>query len=352
MLRTFKTSLLAVVIVAGIWALLNRDKIQNPTDIASVIRTQWQQLWPASADAPLTSQMSSVQASVGSSPFQLAGSRQPTSAATRLPIAQNGQPIIRIASFKLNGFGTSRNSTRHLPILTDICKRYDAIALQGVDGSDDAWLNLLAESLNKVGTSFDFYFISDMANSQDKQTQSAILFNRATLELDHLHWYTVNDPDDLLRREPLVGWFRTRTPNPDDAFTFTLANIELNSSRPDLELAYLADLYRAIRDDGRGEDDVIVAGDFNSGDRGLEPIHKRAGLTWVISNTPTDVRNKTQYDNLVFSEQATIEFTGRGGVFDFMRKYNLTLEEAESLSSRMPVWAAFSIYEGTVGARR
>ena len=43
---------------------------------------------------------------------------------------------------------------------------------------------------------------------------------------------------------------------------------------------------------------------------------------------------------------ATVEFTGRGGVFDFLREYNLTLAQALEVSDRLPVWAEFSIYEG------
>lgn len=344
MLRSIKTLLLATIIIIGVWALLNRDKLQSPADLVSLVRQQWKSVQPT-----LSPGSSPDQSHSASNRQQPGFKSQPPR--TRIDQALATGPVIRIASFKLNGFATTIANTQRLPMLTDICRRYDAIALQGIDGHDDVWLNLLADSLNATGQSADYFFISDLENAGSSGTQSAVLFNRATLDLDDLTWYTVNDPDDLLRREPLVGWFRTRTQDPNEAFTFTLANIELNSVRPDLELAYLAELYRAIRDDGRGEDDVIIVGDFNAGDRGLEPIHERAGLTWVISNTPTDIRNTAQYDNLVFNERATIEFTGRGGVFDFMRKYNLRLDEAEALSKRMPVWAEFLIREGT-GRRR
>ena len=159
-------------------------------------------------------------------------------------------------------------------------------------------------------------------------------------------WYTVNDPGQVLSREPLVGWFRARGPSPEQAFTFSLASVKIRADDPTAELAHLAELFRAIRNDGRGEDDVLIVGDFNAGDQQLQPLGKRAGLTWVVSNRPTTTRYTSQFDNLVFSDTSTVEFTGRGGVFDFLRHYNLRLDNAVQISEHSPVWAEFSIFEG------
>lgn len=318
MLRFVKTALLATVVVGGLWALAHREQIQNPSQLLSLVR-QKIVVAPVSYSRPV----------------------EPS-----IPIPLVSEPVVRVASFKLHAFGTTMKDTDQLPLLTDICRQYDAISLQGIEGRDDVWLQLLADSLKSTDGSADYYFITDQTAGNRAATQNAILFNRRTLELENLNWYTVNDPDNLLRRKPLVGWFRTKLPDTSAAFTFTLVNVEMAAERPDLELAYLGELFRAIRNDGRGEDDVILAGDFNAGDRGLEPVQQRVGLTWVVSNTPTDVRRSGQFDNLVFSPTATVEFTGRGGVLDFMRKYNLRLSEAETISNRLPVWAEFSVFEG------
>lgn len=322
MFRFTMTLLLALVIAGGIWALSNQDKIQQPSDVVSLMREK----------------LSVIQAS------------HSTGQPAVLPSSVARDPSIRIASFKLTGYETTLHNLDRLPLLVEICRRYDAIALQGIDGRDEDWLRMMTETLNASSPHADYDFISDrdgMNRLVDSKTQSAILFNRKTLELDHLNWYTVNDPDDLLQREPLVGWFRTRVPDTDAAFTFTLVNVELTPVRTERELSYVGELFRAIRNDGRGEDDVIIAGDFHAGDRGLESIQQRNGLTWVLSNTPTDILNTAQYDNLIFSEIASTEFTGRGGVFDFMRKFNLRLNDAAAVSERMPVWAEFSVFEGT-----
>lgn len=321
MSRFAKTVVLSIVIVGGLWALVNREQLKHPEQLLGQLK---QQLAIAPTNFSSGPDLSSVD----------------------VPPPIVPEPVIRIASFKLNGFGTTINDSQRIPMLADICRRYDAIALQGIDGRDDRWLQLLADSLQATLPGSDYAFITDQSQLTTERTQNAILFNRRTLELDVMNWYTVNDPDNLLKRKPLVGWFRTRMKDARSAFTFTLVNCEFASLGSEMELAYLGELFRAIRQDGRGEDDVILAGDFGAGDRGLAPIEQRDGLTWVVSNQPTDVRSANQFDNVVFSPTATIEFTGRGGVFDFLRMFNLRIEEAEQLSQRLPVWAEFSVFEG------
>ena len=107
----------------------------------------------------------------------------------------------------------------------------------------------------------------------------------------------------------------------------------------------LGELFRAIGNDGRNEDDIILAGSFSRSD--IEPGSgfQRSALTWIVTGTPTDVRQTGQFDNLVFYRNATTEHNGRGGVFDFMRAFNLRLAEAETLSHHLPVWAEFSVFE-------
>jgi len=66
----------------------------------------------------------------------------------------------------------------------------------------------------------------------------------------------------------------------------------------------------------------------------------------AIRSTPTNVDSTLQTENIVFQNPATDEFTGRAGVLDFLRAYNLTVERAREVSNYMPVWAEFSIFEG------
>lgn len=319
MIRFTSTLLLAAIVVGGIWALMNRDRIQHPSDIVQLVQESLKE-YPSTIEADFPAPSAQV------------------------PI----EPVVRIATLKLDRFGASLGDYQNLSLVAKLCRPYDAIAIQGMAGDDNNWVEQLALAINSTGQDGDYTFVTDLSKSDPRPTQNAIFYNQRTLAMDHHRWYTVADPDDLLSRNPLVAWFRTRVPDPDRAFTFTLVNVEMASQRIAPELPYLGDLFRAVRNDGRGEDDVIIAGDFNCGDRGLDPLRKHSDLTWVVSNAPTDVRSSMQTDNLLFSSTSTTEFTGQGGVFDFMRQYNLRIKDAEQISRRMPVWAEFSVYEGEI----
>ena len=91
------------------------------------------------------------------------------------------------------------------------------------------------------------------------------------------------------------------------------------------------------------EDDIILLGDLNVDDAHLGRMGKVSGIFPAISGVPTNTRGTKQYDNLLFSKTATNEYTGRSGVFDLIRQYNLTTEDALQISDHMPVWAEFSV---------
>jgi nicotinamidase-related amidase len=59
-----------------------------------------------------------------------------------------------------------------------------------------------------------------------------------------------------------VAHFRVRGISPEQAFTFTLADIHTDPDESDTELDALADVFVAVRQAGT-EDDVILLGDLN-----------------------------------------------------------------------------------------
>jgi hypothetical protein len=69
-------------------------------------------------------------------------------------------------------------------------------------------------------------------------------------------------------------------------------------------------------------------------------------LEFLVSGTPTNVQLTRQSDNLLIHPLATTEFTGSASVFDFLKAFNLTVEQASTISDHLPVWAEFSVIEG------
>jgi endonuclease/exonuclease/phosphatase (EEP) superfamily protein YafD len=156
----------------------------------------------------------------------------------------------------------------------------------------------------------------------------------------------VQDPDDRLHREPLVACFRTRNAPPQQAFTFTLVNIHTDPDEVPQELAALADVIRAVRNDGRREDDVLLLGDLNADERMLAGLAQATGCSLVVSGVPTNTRGSKTYDNILYARNATAEYTQQWGVVDFAREYQLTDQQALEVSDHRPIWAEFSVYEG------
>jgi endonuclease/exonuclease/phosphatase family metal-dependent hydrolase len=261
------------------------------------------------------------------------------------------QETIRVASFNIQVFGSSKSEKVHvMETLARITRQFDVVAVQEIRSRSQDILPRFVELINSADRHYDYVIGPRLGRTSSKE-QYAFVFDRATVEVDRVNMYTVADPDDLLHRPPLVAAFRVRGPPPDKAFTFTLINVHTDPDEVDQELNVLDDVFRLVQNDGRAEDDVIMLGDFNADDQHLGELGQLTSLTCAIIGRSTNTRGTRQYDNLVFSDQATTEFTGRAGVLDFMRQYNLSMEQALEVSDHLPVWAEFSVREGRQAGR-
>ncbi|MEX2140617.1 MAG: endonuclease/exonuclease/phosphatase family protein [Pirellulales bacterium] len=253
---------------------------------------------------------------------------------------------IKIASFNIQILGRSKIAQRRvMDVLSDVIRRFDVIAIQEVRANTDDILPRFIETINSGGRKYDYLIGPRLGRSSSKE-QYAFVYDTATIEVDRTAMYTVEDRADLLHREPLVGSFRVRGPPASEAFTFTLVNVHTDPDEVPQEVAALAQVYTAVRNDGRGEDDVILVGDLNADEQNFGPLGQLPNITWAISGVPTNTRGNRTYDNLLFHRAATSEFTGLTGVVDLMRDYQLTLDAALEVSDHLPVWAQFSVLEG------
>ncbi|MFO0820972.1 MAG: endonuclease/exonuclease/phosphatase family protein [Pirellulales bacterium] len=270
--------------------------------------------------------------------------------ATSRPPARDSETI-RIASFNLRQFDERRlQSPGAVELLAKILRQFDVIAVQEITGRSQELLPALCDRINSQGAYYD-YVVGPRLGRGNTKEQYAFLYDRASVEVDRNQLYTVEDRDDLLHREPLVGWFRVRGPNANEAFTFSLVNVRVDERETVQELNVLDDVFFAVRSDGLEEDDVILLGDLNADDRKLGELGRVPNLLAVVAKLATTTRGDAQVDNILFDQQATSEFTGRGGTLDFLREYNLSLEQAQVISDHLPVWAEFSVFEGGTAGR-
>ena len=262
-----------------------------------------------------------------------------------ISVARTGDSV-RVATFNIQVFGERKTSKTHvMEYLANITRRFDVVAIQEIRARNPDVIPHFVDLVNSTGRHYD-YVIGERLGRTSSKEQYAFVFDRQTIEVDRNELYTVLDPDDMLHREPLVAWFRVRGPPPAEAFTFSLVNIHTDPDETREELNALDDVYLAVLNDGRNEDDVIVLGDLNVDYRHLGDLGRLPDMSWVIKGQETNTRKTKSYDNILFNRRATAEFLGRGGVFDFMREFNLTTQEALEISDHLPVWAEFSIFEG------
>jgi endonuclease/exonuclease/phosphatase family metal-dependent hydrolase len=279
--------------------------------------------------------------------LQLPGANGPytTGYGGSLPPPSGGQTI-RIGSFNIQDFGEKKVSHPDvMNILARIVRQFDVLAIQEVSSRNYDVVRQLVDLANRDGSNFD-YLLGPRVGRGNQKEQYAFIFDRASIEVDANQTFTVDDPYDNVAREPLVGWFRVRGPQPNEAFTFALVNIHTDPDDVANEVDSLAVAWRAIRSNDWQEDDVLVLGDLNANDRHLGQLGAIPGMMAAISNLPTNTRGNAQYDNIIFQQPATQEFTGRAGVLDFVREFELSLNDALLISDHLPVWAEFSVFEG------
>ncbi|HEX4000617.1 MAG TPA: endonuclease/exonuclease/phosphatase [Pirellulales bacterium] len=265
-----------------------------------------------------------------------------------VPFARQGNTI-RIASYDIQAFGPAKfGQPLAMKVIVELLRRFDVIALEEVRSPRDDQMPRLVELLNATGRHYDFV-IGPRQGAEEAPEQFAIVFDAASVEVDRSTVYTVDDPGRRMAHDPLVASFQVRGPANDEAFTFTLVDVHVAPEHREAELTALAQVCRAVRSvsiQGRLEDDIILAGNFNADDQHLGALGEIPNSTTALAAMPTNTRGTRMCDNIVFDRLATTEFTGRAGVVDLMHEFNLSMSQALEVSDHLPIWAEFSIYEG------
>jgi hypothetical protein len=325
-------------------AVMQEQLSQRFTDIAARSDSQF----PATAPIPVPGGLSRSTMAFGELPTTSPAAPKPVSTAVpplNSPSSMNSLPAIRLASFNLYTLGAAQLAKPQVAeALHSILRQFDIIAVQGVQSERDDILPILVERLNQSGRRFD-YLIGPRVGQAPQFQQFAFLFDSLRIETDRYQLYTIDDPENLITFEPLVGWFRCKEAKQEESFTFSLINVRINRATAAAEQAFVPNLFHAVANDGRKEDDLIVVGDFSGNPGRIEKLNSDS-VRFAFRDIPTDVSGSSMNDCILFSAKGTTEFTGKAGVYDFLRKHNLSLEQALEISPNLPVWAEFYIVEG------
>ncbi|MEZ6088931.1 MAG: endonuclease/exonuclease/phosphatase [Pirellulaceae bacterium] len=267
----------------------------------------------------------------------------PASEQAELAGTHNLPTSIRLGTFNLHQFSRRKiGDSDVMGRLVGLLREMDVIAVQEIDADRRDLLPKLVEQLNRSGRRFD-YLAGPKIGPIGFEQRLAFVFDRDRVEADRSQTYTMSDPADQMAYEPLVAWFRTIGVPPSSAWTFSMANVYFDPDNAQREQALLSTIYQSIQSDGRGEDDIILAGCFWVGSR--TSAARPESLLFAARRTPTDIYARRQTANIAFSRHATTEFRGDCGTIDFLRQHNMTIAEAESISEYLPVWADFQVSE-------
>jgi endonuclease/exonuclease/phosphatase family metal-dependent hydrolase len=272
--------------------------------------------------------------------------------ATPPPTPMFGGPAIRIASFNIQTWGDEKEKKPYvMATIASIVQNFQIVAVQEIRTKDQYFVdNFLRTYVNQNGRKYNKVVGPRLGRTVSKE-QYAFIYDTAAIEVNPACVFTVNDPEDLLHREPFVAQFRVRGPPEQQAFTFVLIDMHTDPDETKSELDTLEKVYQAVRRACPGEDDVILLGDLNVDDGHLGELGRISGIYPVVRRTYTNTRQNAQYDNIIFHGPSTTEFTGRWGVFNFAQQFGLNINQALEVSDHFPVWAEFNAYESTTPGR-
>jgi deoxyribonuclease-1-like protein len=259
-----------------------------------------------------------------------------------------GASTIRIASYDLHLLSESKLSMPVAQTLASVLRQFDVVAIQGISLPNEETFARLVQLANSAGQAYDFVLGPRQGRIGAKR-QFAFVYDTARVEMDRSLLYTVADPDNLLTSDPLVAEFRSRAVAESEAITFSLINVDVSLENTAAELDALDNVFRAVRDDGRGEDDVIMLGNLNADPKHLGQLGQLPYLTCAIAGVPSNTRGTKLVDNILFDERCVKEFTGGSGVLDIMQQFGLSMADVLEFSDHLPVWAELSVSEGGRG---
>jgi endonuclease/exonuclease/phosphatase family metal-dependent hydrolase len=263
--------------------------------------------------------------------------------------ANNHRETLRIASFNIQVFGTSKSrKPQVMDLLARVVRCFDVVAIQELRTTDPAVMENFVRLINQAGSHYGSIVGPRLGRTVSKE-QYVFVYDTQRLRVIPNTVLTLEDPEDLLHREPMIAQFQTLTRGADQPFSFILINVHTDPDETRTELDALGEAFVAVQQNPWHEDDIILLGDLNVDYTKLGTLGRLPDIACTVRGEPTNTRGSKSYDNIVFNQVATVEFTGTAAVLDLKETYGLTMEQALEVSDHMPVWAEFSMFEG--GAR-
>lgn len=308
---------------------------------------------PISGGAQNATSGGAPQASVAQQQFPQVAQQQPQFQQAGFAVQPNnnyGQVpfdnrALLIGSFNIQVFGTSKLAKPDVAkILAEVVRRFDLVAIQELRATDQGVMDQFLQMINQAGGTYR-YVVGERLGTTSSKEQYTYVYDAAKLRVTHQPT-TVHDAQGVMMRPPLATRFQCIELPEGQGFTFTLLNVHTTPEEADRDLKAIESVVATTRQLLPMEDDIIVLGDFNASTAQIAKVRWFATQSAVIPDQwMTNTRQNKNYDNQVFDGRATVEYTGRSGVFNFQQLYQISLDQALQVSDHFPIWGEYSIFE-------
>jgi hypothetical protein len=228
----------------------------------------------------------------------------------------------------------------------ELLHQFDVTVVTGLHSITDQQLERLKEELNGNGANYEF-LLSPVNGPPGREERMAIVFDSSRIRPVLRQQYSVIDHRNQFSFDPWVIWLESAPSPTAQPWTCTVIAVRLDRERIAQELALLPQLVATVRGDGRQEDDLIMAGHFAAPAPPIDALFRNTGYQCGVREQATELSGERADDNIVlpYAPGAAVEWTGRGGVLDFLRAFNLSSIEAAEVSPHLPVWVEFRAHE-------
>lgn len=303
---------------------------------------------PASASVPAPTRTQPVRQSVSYGTKTPPVPQTETNAISFTPPAPVNRQVIRMGTVCLNRMNLMKFSDPVIQeTLVRTAREFDLLAVQGFYDSDlqviEQWIN----ALNADGGTYSYLTAYPPAYKQDRNYQApyvAFIYNRRAVDADR-STLLILECGTRMTCAPIAALFTARSTDKYPAFTFIAMNVWIDPARAASELSVLTQTFSMLQDHIRGEDDIVILGDFGVNINYVPEIARNPKLRWTITNPVLNFYNQNVNSNILFYNNSCTEFQNKSGSFAVEKLTGLTGAQLRSFMPNPPVWSAFSVRE-------
>ena len=245
---------------------------------------------------------------------------------------------ILIASFNTLRLG---NNKKDYYQFSKIISKFELIGLQEVMNENS--LKIVKGNLEKItGKKWEYHISEKPAGRGGYKEYFAYIWQKEKVTLEEATGYYKKENAAEFEREPYGVRFRAGKFD----FIFVLAHSIYGKKEREriLEAARYILVYEFFRWSVPSEDDIIIAGDFNlpASNRGFGKLLKHPEQIEYVLNPDVDLTTLgkkslvNSYDNFFISRKHTKEFTGRYGIYNYIKN---NYEEIKAyISDHLPIF--------------